>query len=102
MYSSEEFMIVCISESSFLCARYGCPKCREEDDVLGVLLENIFDAFLEEACHFGAEMRKTNAGRPIAISRKKRREEKNGDTSFGKRRGKKKEHERCRERSPRC
>jgi hypothetical protein len=60
VYSSEEFMIVCISESSFLCARYRCPKCGEEDDVLGVLLEDVFDTFLEEACHFDAEMRKAS------------------------------------------
>jgi hypothetical protein len=53
MYSSEEFMIICISESSFLCTCYGCSKGGEEDDVLRVLLEDIFDAFLKEACHFG-------------------------------------------------
>ena len=40
-------------------------------------MKDVFDAFLEKACHFGVEIRKTNARRPIAISRKKRRKRKN-------------------------
>ncbi|CAG8700643.1 7934_t:CDS:2, partial [Scutellospora calospora] len=47
----EEFVVVGVFEAAFLCAGDGRAEGGEEDDVVGVLLEDVFGAFLEEG-HF--------------------------------------------------
>jgi hypothetical protein len=48
----EEFMVVGVFEAAFLCARDGGAEGGEEDDVVGVFLEDVFGASLEEGGHF--------------------------------------------------
>jgi hypothetical protein len=49
----EERMVVGVFEAAFLCSGDGRAEGGEEDDVVGVLLEDVFGAFLDEAGHFG-------------------------------------------------
>jgi hypothetical protein len=46
-------MVVGVFETAFLCSCDGRAEGGEEDDVVGVLLEDVFGAFLDEAGHFG-------------------------------------------------
>lgn len=46
-------MVVGIFEAALLCACDGCAEGGEEDDVVGVPLENVLGAFLDEAGHVG-------------------------------------------------
>jgi len=45
-------MVVGVFEAAFLCSRDGRAQGGEEDDVVGVFLEDVFGAFLQEAGHF--------------------------------------------------
>ena len=48
----EEFVVVGVFEAAFLCAGDGGAQGGEEDDVVGVFLEDVFGAFLDEVGHF--------------------------------------------------
>jgi hypothetical protein len=47
----EEFMVVGVFEAAFFCSGDGGAEGGEEDDVVGVFLEDVFGAFLEEGGH---------------------------------------------------
>lgn len=51
-YSCEQLMVVCVSQSTLLRSCDGCSKCGEENDIVRVLLYNVLQPFLYEACHF--------------------------------------------------
>jgi hypothetical protein len=44
-------MIICVSETALLCSCNGCSKSGKEDHILGVLLEDVLEAFLDETRH---------------------------------------------------
>jgi hypothetical protein len=50
-YKRKHFMIICISQTAFLSLCYWRSDSGEEDDVVGILLEDVFGAFLDEARH---------------------------------------------------
>jgi hypothetical protein len=50
-YSSEQLMVVCVSQSTLLRSCDWCSKRREEDDILWVLLEYVLEALLDETRH---------------------------------------------------
>lgn len=41
-------MVVSITESAFLRTGYGCAQSGEDDYIVGVLLENVLEALLDE------------------------------------------------------
>lgn len=51
----EEFVVVGVFEAAFLCAGDGGAQGGEEDDVVGVFLEDVFGAFLEEGHRGGCK-----------------------------------------------
>lgn len=61
-------MVIGISQTAFLCSCNGCAKRREEDYIVGVLLENVLDAFLDEAGHCEGGR---NAVTPIVMPERK-------------------------------
>jgi hypothetical protein len=46
-------VVVGVFEAAFLCAGDGCAEGGEDDDVVGVFLEDVSGAFLEGGSHFG-------------------------------------------------
>jgi hypothetical protein len=46
-------VVVGVFEAAFLCAGDGCAEGGEDDDVVGVFLEDVSGAFLEGGGHFG-------------------------------------------------
>jgi hypothetical protein len=47
-YSAQHLVVIGIAESTLLCAGYGRAQCGENDDVVGGLLEDVLEAFLDE------------------------------------------------------
>jgi hypothetical protein len=52
-------MVVCISQTTLLRSCDRRSEGREEDDIVGVLLENVLETFLGETCHYDGKS--TNA-----------------------------------------
>lgn len=50
-YGTKQLVIVCIAQTSLLCSRYRRSQCRENDHIVGFLLEDVLKAFLHER-HF--------------------------------------------------
>lgn len=51
-YSSEHLLWVGMAEAAFIGSGYGSAESGEEDNVIGMFLEDILQAFLE-LCHYG-------------------------------------------------
>lgn len=49
-YSTEQFVVICIAQPSLLRPCHWSSQCRKNDHIVGVLLENVLDTFLDE-CH---------------------------------------------------
>jgi len=47
----EQFMVISIFEAAFVSASDGCTESGQEDDVLGILLEDVLHPLLNKACH---------------------------------------------------
>jgi len=70
-------MIVSVSQPAFLRSCDGCSEGGEEDDIVGILLEDVLDALLYEAGHYDATrcaeeaMVGYNAGRNVKKAEKR-------------------------------
>ena len=47
----EQFVVIAIFEAAFVSASDRCTEGGQEDDVLGILSEDVLYAFQNEACH---------------------------------------------------
>lgn len=49
VYRSQEFVVICITQTALLGSCYRSSEGREEDDIMWVLLENVLETFLHES-----------------------------------------------------
>lgn len=47
-YGTEQFVVICIAQTSLLRPGHRSSQCGKNDHIIGVLLENVLDAFLDE------------------------------------------------------
>ena len=50
-YGSEHLLWICIAQTTFIRPGYGCAESGEEDDVIGVFLEDGFQSSLRSHPH---------------------------------------------------
>jgi len=58
-YGTKQLVIVCIAQASLLCSCYRRSQRRENNHIVGVLLEDVFKAFLHERHFVGKKTLKT-------------------------------------------